>query len=173
MEQIYRLMMDKYFDSIWPTLSVALLSSDEEFMTYYHLKNLLGPDMVYEESLPIIMEGGHFEDMLAWCEKNTEIAPARLASMIPVANSNDQFTPEALALIDRYADKKYVLDELGASLDSFASVGSIVPYYERRRNIYSTLLKHKNESVRRWAQRQINSCDYMIQRESTLEQEKW
>ena len=91
----------------------------------------------------------------------------------PVANSNDQCTPEALALIDRYADKKYVLDELGASLDSFASVGSIVPYYERRRNIYSTLLKHKNESVRRWAQRQINSCDYMIQRESTLEQEKW
>lgn len=172
MEQIYRLMMNKYFDVIWPSLSAALLSSDEEFMTYYHLKNLLGSDMVHE-SLPIIMEGNHFEDMLIWCEKYPEIAPARLASMIRVANTDDQFTPESLALIDKYADKKYVLNELGASLDSFASVGSVVPYYERRKKIYSTLLNHKNENVRRWAQSQINSCDYMIQREGTIEQEKW
>lgn len=172
MEQIYRLMMNKYFNEIWPSLSTALLSSDNEYMTYYNLKNLLGADIVHE-SLPIIMEGSHFEEMLKWCADYPETAPARLASLILVANSDNHFTPEAMALIDRYADEKYVLNELGGNLDSFFSVGSVVPYYERRKEIYSTILKHENENVRRWAQGQINSCEYMIQRESALEQEKW
>ena len=169
-EEIYHLLMLKYFDEIWPSLSEALLASDEQFMTYYHLKELLGTDMV-SESTPILMVGGHFQAFLDWCNKYPNIAPARLASMIQVANGNT-FTPEAMALIDNYADKQYVLNEIGCNLDSFASVGSVVPYYERRKNIYSTLLEHKNPDVRQWAQSQVNACQYMIERESSFEEEK-
>lgn len=169
-EEIYHLLMLKYFDVIWPSLSEALLASDEQFMTYYHLKELLGTDMV-SESAPILMVGDHFQAFLDWCNKYPDIAPARLASMIQVADGNT-FTPEAMALIDNYADKQYVLNEIGCNLDSFASVGSVVPYYERRKNIYSTLLEHNNPDVRQWAQSQVNACQYMIERESSFEEEK-
>lgn len=129
MEEVYRILMNKYFDVIWPSLSQALLSEGDKFMTFYNLKDLLGVSII-DSSTPIIMEGNHFDEMLDWCKNYPDIAPARLASMIPVAGDNDQFTPEALKLMALYADKNDVLDEIGCTLDSFASVGSVVPYYE-------------------------------------------
>lgn len=169
LEDLYRLLMKNYFEAIWPSLSEALLSDGDQIMTYSHLKELLGCSF-HEDGIPIIMEGNHFEEMMEWCDKNSEIAPARLASLIPVANG-DKFTPEAIALIDKYADKQYVLNEIACTLDSFSSVGSVIPYYEQRERIYSTLLHHKNDTVRRWAQQQVNSCKYMIQKETERETE--
>lgn len=169
LENIYRLLMTNYFNVIWPSLSKALLSDGDQIMTYIHLKDLLGCSF-HEDGMPIIMEGNHFEEMIDWCEKNSDIAPARLASLIPVANG-DKFTPEAITLIDKYADKQYVLNEIACTLDSFSSVGSVIPYYEQRERIYSSLLHHKNDTVRRWAQQQVNSCKYMIQKETERETE--
>lgn len=169
LEDLYRLLMRNYFDAIWSSLSKALLSDGDQIMTYIHLKELLGCSF-HEDGIPIIMEGNHFKEMIEWCEKNPDIAPARLASMIPVMNGSE-FTPEAIALIDKYADKQYVLNEIACTLDSFSSVGSVVPYYEQREKIYSSLIQHKNDTVRHWAQQNVNSCKYMIQKEKERETE--
>lgn len=169
LEDLYRLLMKNYFDAIWPSLSKALLSDGDQIMTYIHLKELLGCSF-HEDGMPIIMEGNHFGELIDWCEKNSDIAPARLASLIPIANG-EKFTPEAITLIDKYADKQYVLNEIACTLDSFSSVGSVIPYYEQRERIYSSLLHHKNDIVRRWAQQQVNSCKYMIQKETERERE--
>lgn len=170
-EEIYRLLMGKYFKTIWPRLSAALLSDKEHYMTYFHLKAMLGASMA-DGRLPIIMEGEHFDEMLEWCEKNPEIAPARLAGMIVVA-TGEQFSDEAKELIDRYADRPYVLNELGCNLDSFCSVGSVVPYYESRKKIYDTMLDHSNVTVRDWAKKQSDACNYYAKHESVAEEEKW
>lgn len=169
LEEAYRLLMRNYFDTIWPRLSKALLSDGDQIMTYINLKELLGCSF-YEDGIPIIMEGNHFKEMMEWCEKNSDIAPARLASLIPVMNG-DEFTSEAITLINKYADKQYVLNEIACTLDSFSSVGSVVPYYEQRERIYSSLLQHKNDTVRRWAQQNVNSCKYIIQKETERESE--
>lgn len=171
MEEVYRILMNKYFDVIWPSLSQALLSEGDKFMTFYNLKDLLGVSII-DSSTPIIMEGNHFDEMLDWCKNYPDIAPARLASMIPVAGDNDQFTPEALKLMALYADKNDVLDEIGCTLDSFASVGSVVPYYETHKKIYSSLLQNQRTEIREWAQRQINACNYYIQHAQINEEEK-
>lgn len=170
LESMYVLLMRKYFAEIWPDLSNALLSDNEKFMTYFNLKNLLGCNIV-DNHKPFILEGDHFNEMLNWCDKNKETAPARLAGMINVAE-NGQFTKEAITMIDKYADQPYVLNEIGCSLDSFASVGSVVPYYEERAKIYETLLRHKNAKVRQWAQQQYNNCKYFSQNEINREAEK-
>lgn len=171
LEVIYRLLMRKYFDVIWPSLSKQLLTEGEEFMAYYNLKWFLGVDMVDNDN-PIINEGNHFDEMKPWLEEHPEIAPARLASLILVADEQGEFTPEAIFLIDNYGKDRNVLTELGCSLNSFASVGSVLPQYEHRKNVYSKLLNHKFEEVRIWAQTEVNSCDYMIAYEGNREQEK-
>lgn len=171
LESMYTLLMIKYFIDIWPDLSDALLSDNESYMTYYNLKSLLGVDIV-DGKKPIIMVGDHFEEILSWCETNKEIAPARLAGMILVANDG-QFTPEAYKLIDLYADQPYVLDEIECSLGSFSSIGSVVPHYIEQEKVFKTLLMHKNATVRRWAQQQVNNCEYLAQNESERESEKW
>lgn len=171
LESMYVLLMTKYFAEIWPDLSNALLSENENYMTYYNLKNLLGINIVNGKT-PVIMAGDHFDEMLSWCEANKEIAPAHLAGMI-MAAIDGQFTPEARKLIDLYADQPYVLNEIECSLGSFSSIGSVVPYYEEQEKIFETLLMHKNATVRRWAQQQINNCKYLAQHESERESEKW
>ena len=169
-EELYKLLMDKYFYTIWPSLSKALLSDDEHYITYLNLKSLLGASMI-DETEPIIMIGNHFKDIIDWCDQHPDVAPARIAGMIIVAKG-DKFSDEAIELIDKYADRKYVLDELGCNLDSFSSVGSVVPYYERRMKIYNTMLNHKNAIVREWAKKQSDACRYLMQRESVAEEEK-
>jgi len=170
-EELYRLMMIKYFDTIWPSLSAALASDNEHYLTYYNLKSFLGSSMI-DERTPIIMEGNHFAEMLEWCAQYPDVAPARLAGMIVIAKE-EQFSDEAKQLIDLYADRPYVLNEIGCNLDSFSSCGSVVPYYERRMKIYNTMLEHENPTVRDWAQKQSDACKYLMQRESTAEEEKW
>jgi hypothetical protein len=170
-EEIYKLLMDKYFYAIWPALSNALLSDDEHYMTYINLKSLLGTSMI-DETQPIIMVGNHIKEIIDWCEKYPDVAPARIAGMIIVAK-DDHFSDEAIMLIDKYANRPYVLDEIGCNLDSFSSVGSVVPYYERRMKIYNTMLNHKNATVREWAKKQSDACNYLMKRESIVEEEKF
>ena len=138
-------------------------------MTYIHLKELLGCSFNNSDT-PIIMEGNHFKEIIDWCDNNSSIAPARLAGMIPVV-IGDKFTTEAMTIINKYADTQYVLNEIACTLDSFSSVGSVVPYYEQRERVYSSLLQHENDSVRQWAQQHVNSCKYMIQKETERENE--
>lgn len=167
-EQIYGILMKHYFDDIWPALSQVLLSDAEHYMAYYHMKSLLGLSLVGENK-PIILEGGHWDTILEWCQQNPDIAPARVAGIIPVMGDNNRFSGEAQQLIDLYADKPYVLDEIGCSMESFSSTGSVVPYYEHRKRIYQSVLTHPNATVRQWAQQHINGIDQMIEMESEHE----
>lgn len=167
-EQIYSILMKNYFDDIWPALSQVLLSDAEHYMAYYHMKSLLGLSLVGENK-PIILEGGHWDTILEWCQQNPDIAPARVAGIIPVMGDNNRFSGEAQQLIDLYADKPYVLDEIGCSMESFSSTGSVVPYYEHRKRIYQSVLTHPNATVRQWAQQHINGIDQMIEMESEHE----
>lgn len=169
-ESIYRILMTKYFDVIWPELSEVLLSDGEDYWAYYNMKNLLGVDIVNQQD-PIIQEGNHFHEMLEWCDRHVDIAPARLASMIRVEKEGN-FTEEAVTLIDKYADTEYLLNEIECTINSFASVGSVVPQYEYRAQLFSTMLDHKNINVRQWAQTQVNGCEYMIMKEKQREAEK-
>lgn len=171
-ETIYRLLMRLYFKDIWPRLSEILLSDGPTYMEYYRVKSLLGLDMV-RETTPVILEGGHFKEMLPWCDSHPDVAPARLASLIKVDGAGDTFSEEAMILINRYTDRQYVLNELECSLDSFGSIGSTVPYYERRKRIYATVLNHPNELVRQWAQRCINGMERSIQDEKNRNAEDW
>lgn len=169
-EQIYGILMKLYFDDIWPSLSEMLLSDGEHNMSYYHMKSLLGLTLSGDKR-PILLEGNHWDTILEWCKQYPDIAPARIAGLIPVMDKNNQFSPEAKQLIDLYADKPYVLNEIGCSLDSFSSVGSVIPYYELRKTIYQSMLTHPNLQVQQWAQQQINGIDQMIEMESTREEE--
>lgn len=169
-EQIYSILMKNYFADIWPALSQVLLSDAEHYMAYYHMKGLLGLSLVGENK-PIILEGGHWGSILEWCKQYPDIAPSRIAGIIPVIGENHQFSTEAKQLIDLYADKPYVLDEIGCSMESFSSTGSVVPYYEHRKQIYKSVLTHPNAIVRQWAQQHINGIDQMIEMESTREAE--
>jgi hypothetical protein len=56
-------------------------------------------------------------------------------------------------------------------MESFSSTGSVVPYYEHRKQIYKSVLTHPNAIVRQWAQQHINGIDQMIEMESTREAE--
>ena len=168
-DELYRLLMNKYFDVIWAPLSETLLENNVDLK--FNLKMFLGKRFADENS-PIIMEGEHFPIMLKWCDAHPDTAPAILASMIPIAN-DERFTDEAKELIDRFADRPHVLDNIKNSLISFSWIGSVVPYYKNLEKIYATLLNHENDKVKQWAQQEVNQCKYNIQEATKQETEEF
>ena len=168
-DELYRLLMNKYFDVIWAPLSETLLENNVDLK--FNLKMFLGKRFA-DESSPIIMEGGHFPIMLKWCDAHPDTAPAILASMMPIAN-DERFTDEAKELIDRFADRPHVLDNIKNSLISFSWIGSVVPYYKNLEKIYATLLNHENDKVKQWAQQEVNQCKYNIQEATKQETEEF
>lgn len=170
-EEVCRLMMAKYFEVIWPPLANVMLANNADYHIYSNIKHLLGVDMI-NEKLPAILLGDNYDKLLEWCETRKNAAPAWLASLITIADG-DKFSKEALLLIDRFGDCPNVLSEIGCNLDSFSSWGSVVPHYEQRKKIYSSVLEHEKECVRLWARKCVSTCEYIIQEELKREREKW
>lgn len=169
-KELYRTLFIRYFDSIWLTLSQALLSDGEQFMIYYRLKNILGASIV-DNTLPIFQEGNHDKVYLKWCEQYPDTAPARIMSIISPVDSNGNFIPLVMEILNKYADRPQVLNELEGNINSFSSIGSVAPYYEDRKKIFKSVLNHPMKEVRDWAKTQIEFCNYMIDREITREAE--
>jgi len=171
LEELYRTLFCKYFDTIWPTLSEALLSVGENYMTYYNLKNIVG-GTISGKAISLFQEYNHDDIYLQWCEQYPDIAPARIMSIVTPIDNDGEFIPIVKIILEKYADRPYVLNELGCNIGSFSSVGSVIPHYEAQKKTYETLLNHSRQEVRDWAKRQINSCDYLIDHESVREAER-
>lgn len=171
-DELYRILFTNYFDIIWPDLSEALLSDNDDYMIYYRLKNIIGVSMIGDNS-PIFQEGNHEEKYLEWCEQYPDKAPARIMSIVSPVDNEGHFIPIVLKILDKYADRPYVLNELGCNIGSFCSIGSVIPYYEAQKKTYKTLLNHPNKEVKNWAIKHIEDCNNMIEKEKIIEVERW
>lgn len=168
-DECNRILMSRYFEVVWPSFGDLMMSDNLSYSTFSNIKSMIGIDIV-DETTPIIIEGDHYDQILSWCESHKEKGPIFIAGLIPVSDGS-QFSKYALSLIDKFGEVPGVLEELSCNLNSFSSVGSVVPYYENRKAIYSTMLSNKSEAVRIWAQKNVDECNYMIEYEGLREQE--
>ena len=171
-EQLYTLILDKYFDDIWDDLSKALLSDDSEYLKFYHLKHLLGARASsFSSSGGLLFMADNTEQIRSWCDNNPEIAPERLASMVPLYQG-DEFHPLVNYLLDKYGNNDRMLHSLSASLGSYSCVGSVIPFFEHKKKALENLLSHCNRVVVEWAKSEIEYTQKDIEREQQKEDEE-
>jgi hypothetical protein len=159
--QITEAVSAKYYAVAWDAIAFAF-NNEDEFLAYYHLKDLLGSHTMFQNSAPGILfknADEHINFILDWAKENSEKA-WWIAEMVPLYNghpgSSDQWHPYAKQLIDLLGDNDRFLSELGARMGSYSWTGSVVPKLESDLKLYQSLLDHPVERVRNWANAHIN-----------------
>lgn len=162
----YELLLDQYIDEVWPDFAAALFG--ENVLLYWRISNAvrcgsLTSDMVFKVPNKYLKEA---------LDKYPERAPVVLACLCQLYRTTSEGTRFAewpQYLIDNYGARNEVLEQISCNMGSFSWVGSIIPLYRRQIEVLSPLTEHSIESVRTWADRQIEVLEKEIKREKAKE----
>ncbi|MDN3687389.1 hypothetical protein [Cyclobacterium jeungdonense] len=176
-QRVYEILLKVHFSSIWSDLSDALLSSEDEYITFYGLKHILGSHIGGVGRSVGVLFDGEIDAIFNWCANNKALAPSRLAELTPIfANNNTDYTkwhPIALRLIDEYGDINEVLSNLSSNMGTYSWTGSVVPFLESKKELFKQLTNHKTELVRDWATSYIGFLDKDIVTEKNRDAENF
>lgn len=182
MTEVLRHLLRNYYEEVWPIFSKHILIND---INSFKLLELVArsPIVNFEAggSGGILFEEVTNDEIIKWAKENSPKAPKILGQITPIfeASSTQGKEPDvdkakwnsvALLLIDTFGDSEGFLNQLGQNLFSFGSIGSRVPYYERRITLLKQLLDHESSSVREFSEKSIRQFQRHIYDE--LEEEK-
>ncbi|MCS4174582.1 hypothetical protein [Salinibacter ruber] len=190
LDEVVEALFDNYLEEVWPMFGDALLSGSLKSMTIMEIvaKN---PLVSSSETGP----GGSLfrsidnDFLVEWCEDNAPEAPALLGQAVPIFAKESESTsdkrsgvedeprdpewhPFALRLLDEFGDLDEVRSSISSNIFSFSSMGSRIPYYERRIALLEELLEHDLLDVRQWASEEISRYEKAIEQERQEEQER-
>ncbi|MDM1377729.1 hypothetical protein [Myroides marinus] len=176
-QQIYRILLTEYFEYIWPELSNSLIGVGKYYVKFYALKSILGAKIggVRSSSIGLLFDNNNIDQIFEWAKENKEIAPARLAELIPIYDGqNDiynKLNPIAERLLSLYGESEKVISGFSSNMGSFVWSGSIIPLLEGKMEIFSILSNHKSDNVRNWALNKLNLTKKEIQYEKDRDEE--
>lgn len=174
-QRVYEILLKVHFNSIWPALSDALLSSEEKYIRFYGLKHILGSHIGGVGRSVGVLFDGDIDSIFNWCADNKPLAPSRLAELTPIFDNNNtdyaKWHPVALRLIDEFGDIKEVLSHLNSNMGTYSWTGSVVPFLESKKELFRQLTNHKTELVREWATSYIGYLDKDIEAEKNRDAE--
>jgi hypothetical protein len=163
-------LVKKHFPIFWKHVSPALIGSE-----FLYLKGLLGTRNGNSLASEGILFGGDNNIILEWCKANSPKGPKRIGYMMPVFSKKTSgevtWHPFAKAMIDTFGDLDGFLNEVGANLGTFGSVGSVIPYYRDQQKLMKELFDHKLGAVRKWSKAGFESLEKSIGREILKEEQ--
>jgi hypothetical protein len=176
-QNVYDMLIKIHFVTIWGELSDALLSTEENYIKFYGLKNILGSQIGGIGRSVGLLFDGDLNLIFNWCENNKPLAPARLAELTPIFDNNNpdsaKWHPVANRLIDDFGEIKEVLSNLSSNMWSFSWTGSLVPFLESKKELFMQLTDHKTAEVRDWATTFIDYLDKEIELEINRDAERY
>ncbi|MGM9477772.1 hypothetical protein ACS5PU_15175 [Pedobacter sp. GSP4] len=175
-QEVYVVMLKKYFDIIWPDLSTNLISTGENYIKFFGLKHILGSSIGgVRRSIGVLFDG-NIEKIFEWANLNQPLAPSRLAELVPIfgtkiRDENIVWHPAAAKLLNQFGENMDVLNNLDTNLGSFSWTGSVVPYYEAQLKLMKLIDDHPIASVAKWANEKIKSLKIQISAEKNRDAE--
>ena len=97
-------------------------------------------------------------------------APYRIAKMVPVFKDNNCFSDWFMWILDKYGDKKEVLNSLHANMNTFSWSGSLIPLLEQKKRCFENTCKHKLPEVRKWSEFCLQELEMALKQEFTREE---
>lgn len=172
-KNVLKVLLDDYYESIWEIIGAGLIG---DYLTYFHLKNMLGTrNGTWGHQGHLFEEASRNEKILDWVRKHNDLAPKRIANMMPIESGNNEtiewhsFTK---SIIDEFGSMEGVLEELSANMGTFGSTGSSVPYYKNQKILLEKLLDSKSEKVKEWSEHMIEYTEKCIIREKLDDEER-
>lgn len=174
--KVYEILISQYFEEVWPLISSVLASDDKEtYVKFYGLKHILGSHIGNLLRGVGILFHGNIEAIFAWASRNSPLAPARLAELVPIYagenNDFDHWHPICLRLINEHGHQKQVLQHLSANMGTFSWTGSVVPLLIQQKFLFQSISNHHIPLVQEWAESYLNNIDKQIEREKNNDEE--
>jgi hypothetical protein len=169
-------LLQKAPAATWPVFAAAL--ADHESPQHYIFKEFLcgGGHGFEEEATDSPVAAVPLAQFEEWLKGHRELAPALLDDLPLYGTVKDaggklsyHWRPQALLLIDYAANEEEAMREILGNLWSFGSVGSRVPYWERRKALVAELGGMPNPKYQRIARELDAEIDRVI--EQTKRQE--
>jgi len=173
-KNIITLLFEKYFVTAWPLFASVIIG---DFMTFNRLESLIGSKNGFFGSGDGVLFSSieYYKYILELCEVSPNIAPKRIAHMMPLEDKDANFVtwhPLSRKLIDIYGFNEDFLDELSSNMGSFGSIGSSVPYYIVQKSLLEELIAHPIEKVRVWAKNMLEYTNKSIKIERLKDDEQ-
>lgn len=169
-----KFLLDNYYESVWELIGNGLIGN---YFTYFHLKNMLGTINGNWGFQGHLFENTALnEKILQWVRVNNEVAPIRIANMMPIESSKSEtieWHPFSKTIIDEYGEMDRVLKEISTNMGTFGLTGSFVPYYKNQKLLLEKLLDHPITKVREWAENMIEYTNRCIKREELDDEEEY
>ena len=168
-DDIYFTLLPKYQDVILDDLLMHLASSN--LLLAYHMTLFLnlGSGMGSGSGPLFKCDYNKLKDA---CYKYPEHLPARLAQLCPVyefssRGRKNSFSDFFLWLCDNFGDQQNMLDEFSSNMGTFSWCGidGFSDFIAQQLPCIKPLLTHKNPTVRRWAEKQLDYVKSEVIRE--------
>lgn len=173
-KNVLKVLLDDYYESIWEIIGAGLIG---DYLTYFHLKNMLGTrNGNWGHEGHLFENDSRNKKILEWVRKHDEVAPKRIANMMPIESGNSEsveWHPFTRAIIDEFGQIDDVLKELSSNMGTFGITGSSVPYYKNQKILLEQLLDHQLENIREWAENMIEYTEQCIKREELDDEERF
>jgi len=175
-QKIYQLLMEKYFDIVWPDISNNLIKIEKDYVKFYGLKHILGSTINSMRVNPGILFFGKIDEIFNWCGEHLPISATRLAEMVPIFATvteagKSSWHPIARRLIDQFGNDADVLSHLSSNIGTFGWTGSIVPYLRQQQDIMMEIKDHPFPLVAEWANKYLAHLTREIKNESQRDAE--
>lgn len=170
-KQLFDYLLQHNFSLIWKKISDTLIAEDP--MPSFNLKNILGSRTSYYGDNEGILFKYQVEPIFEWLNENHSKGKSRLAEMSPIFDpeNSKSWHPFTLRLLNEYGDNDEVLNGLSLRFGNYSWVGSVAILYKSYRELFNSLLTHKNQKIKLWAQNMIIDLDNRIKREDNFDQE--
>jgi len=168
-------LFEKYFNATWEYFGQGIIG---DYMTFFHLEHLIGTKNGYLEGREgiVFRNPEHYQTILAWCRQHTEIAPVRIAHMMPLSvNENEEIKwhPFSKAIIDEFGDNEKLISQLSSNMGSFGTIGSRIPYFITQKKLLQELANHPIYKMRDWAIGMLEYTEKTIKREMLDDEEQF
>jgi hypothetical protein len=173
-DTIYFSLLPKYEETILDDVLEAL--ADESGTYWLQMMSPLGSGYTSGKGAGPLFQCSH-DKIKDFCMKHAKTNfPSRLAHMIPIyayneSGENDfhEFVYWFLDNLEKFKDTKAILSGIGANMNSFSWIGSIIPLWERQKECFLKLMSHKNPLVRDWAKRNVETLEQEIKSDQRKE----
>lgn len=157
---IYFSLLPKYEDVLLPVVLNDLAAEDERVLFCHAIKMNLGSGFGTGAGPLFQCNEDRIKEI---CLSSSPSLAVNLAQMCPVYNYSEDGKVLALSdfflwLCDHFGDDTDMLDAFSSNMGTFSFCGNeISAMYAYRIPLFEPLLSHSKETVRSWAQRQIDS----------------
>lgn len=162
------LLLENYFEVVWPVISQGLLSDKEHYYVFYHLKQMLGSHIGGMGNETGILFRNNLDEIYEWCQSNQPLAPIRIANMAPIfhkENNNITWHPFTRRIIDNFGQDEKVRKEISANMGTYSWTGSIVPLLKSKQKLFRDIENHPITEVSIWATQNLEWLEEQIRQE--------